>query len=340
MISKEILISLIARPLFLSVRALLSFFVIATVENPYSILLLFAFVALFKGLVDRNKSIRFLGRSVDYTIELWRYIYDLIPAIILIYLITGFWNLTWMDATLISIFTISEIFFSFIALQNETRPYRLLLLSVIIVVAISLILFLIQEVYLSLFFIGGFNLILSLVVLRKLILSAGPKSVLVIPDFYIMLQAIFAFSAKYIYILFDDLRHEQLVQIFLVTDVYLFLFNVFYPVFRTFNLNRKIVHVLISLIIAIYILISSGFLYAMIFFFSYLRLYFTAIVVNDKRNTSLFLNVYIFDFVSRLLIVYFLSNLDIICFAIVGTMIVSIIFYVRAKDVSSNNALS
>lgn len=340
MISKEIIISLIARPLFLSVRALLSFFVIATVENPYSILLLFAFVALFKGLVDRNKSIRFLGRSVDYTIELWRYIYDLIPAIILIYLITGFWHLTWMDATLISIFTISEIFFSFIALQNETRPYRLLLLSIIIVLAVSLILFLIQEVYLSLFFIGGFNLILSLVVLRKLILRAGPKSVLVIPDFYIMLQAIFAFSAKYIYILFDDLRHENLVKIFLVTDVYLFLFNVFYPVFRTFDLNRKTVHVLISLIISVYIFISSGFLYAIIFFFSYLRLYFTAIVVNDKRNTSLFLNVYIFDFVSRLLIVYFLSNLDFICFAIVGTMIVSIIFYVRAKDVSSNNALS
>jgi hypothetical protein len=339
-ISKEILISLIARPLFLSVRALLSFFVIATVDNPYSILLLFAFVALFKGLVDRNKSIRFLGRSIDYTIEFWRYIYDLIPAIILIYIITGFWRLTWMDASLISIFTVSEIFFSFIALQNETRPRRLFLLSIIIVAAISLILFFIQEAYPSLFLIAGFNLMLSVIVLRKLIWNAGPRPALVIPDFYIMLQTIFAFSAKYIYIIFDEFKHDQLVEIFLLTDVYLFLFNVFYPVFRSFGLNRKGVHFIISFIISIYIYLTSGYLYAMIFFVSYLRLYYTAIVVNDKRNTSLFLYVYILEFVARLFIVYFLTNIDLIGFAIAGTMIVTIIFYVHAKDVSHNNALS
>ena len=253
---------------------------------------------------------------------------------------TGFWRLTWMDATLISIFTVSEILFSFIALQNETKTYRLFLLSIILAFAISSILFLIREVYLSLFLIGGFNLLLSVIVLRKLIWNIGPKPAFVIPDFYIMLQTIFAFSSKYIYLIFDELKHEQLVQIFLLTDVYLFLFNVFYPVFRSFGLNRKGIHFLISLIISVYIFLTSGYLHAMIFFVSYMRLYYTAVVVNDKRNTSLFLYVYIFEFFTRLCIVYLCTNIDLIGSAIVGTMIVTIIFYVRAKDVSHSNSLS
>lgn len=334
------LISLAARPLLLGIRALISFYVIATVDEPYDILLLFAFVALFKAWVDRNKSIRFLGKNIEYKKEFWIYIYEIIATLIITLFVATYIQLSWIKFLIVSSLTISEIFFSLIALKYEKRPIQLLRLAIISLVFTSVELFLFSNIYTSLALIGITNILLATIVLREELFNSNPKPNLKIPDFYIMLQSFIAFGAKYIYIYFDGVVNESVIQIFLVVDVYLFLFNVIYPVFRSFHMNSLATHLVISSLLSAYLFFLFGALYAIIFFLSYIRLYYTAILVNDKRNTSIFLYVSVFDLISRFCLISFLSNLYIIIPAIAGSMMLTIIYYARARDIGYNNTLS
>jgi hypothetical protein len=332
--------SLAARPLLLSIRALLSFYVIATVNEPYDILLLFAFVALFKALIDRNKSIRFLGKRIEYTEELWRYIYEIIFALVIASLTAYFLSISWNKVIIISALTINELLFSFIALKNEKKPEKIFRLAAMSLLFTALELLLSNNLYNALIIISFTNIFLAAIVLRKELFNSNPKPVFITPDFYLILQSLFAFGSKYVYLYFDGLQNDQIVQIFLVSDVYLFLFNVFYPVLRTFELNNSGIHLLISSLVSTYLFVVFGPLYSLIFFLSYGRLFYTAILVNDKRNTSMFLYVSVFDLISRLCLISFFTNIYIIVPSIAGSMVLTIIIYARAKEIGYHNTLS
>jgi hypothetical protein len=201
-------------------------------------------------------------------------------------------------------------------------------------------LLLFTNLYESLIVIALTNIFLAVIVLRKELFNSHPKPVLITPDFYLILQSLIAFGSKYVYLYFDGLQNDKIVQIFLVSDVYLFLFNVFYPVLRTFELNNIAIHLLISSLLSTYLFVIFGPLYSLIFFLSYLRLFYTAILVNDKRNTSMFLYVSVFDLISRFCLISFFTNINIIVPAIAGSMLLTIIIYARAKEIGHNNTLS
>lgn len=337
----KFLISLFGRPIFLSLRALLAFYVVWNIENSEPVLITFAFVALSKSLIDRNKSIRMLGQTFDASLEFDRYLIDLLPGIIIALIGCTIWGLSLEYLLIAFLFTSFEVLFSFYTLVKQNEPLRIAKLGVLSLFLSTLIITLPSiKLELQLIGIGIINLSIGIYILRKFIKPFNFRDVWVEPDYYLIAQSLLAFSSKYIFGIFENNAYNLIVSLFLISEVYLFSFNIIYPTLRIFNQNKLRHHIPFIVLIVFLLLIQHNIYVVGFFFSSYLRMYYTAGSVNDKRNTSFLLILSIFDLISRLLILLLVKNMDVIIGLYICLILISAVTLKYGKNKSSENIYS
>lgn len=335
---KNLFISAISRPLLISSRAWLALLVsLSTTIDRKSILLMFVLVSLGKAIIDRNESIRLLNKSSDLIKNkiIFNFLAESIPISILISLLSHYIFGIGFNFLFYFSWILAELLFSYFTLIHKKNNTKLLQNGglVFLILIISYYIFGCSKEVLTIQ--GLFLVLYSLIINRNEIIKSKISSYS-FPDFWLIFQSILIFSSKYSYEYLDSTSVSRVIEIILIAEVGVYLFNLIYPALRIFNKSGFLYHLPIIITVFIFNIIYHDWYIGICFLIAYQRIYFTSKIVNDLQKTKKLFYYTAFEFIIRLIAAVYCKDFLLILLVFLSTSLL-LNFVIPSNEKNSTN---
>lgn len=301
---------------------------------------MFVLVSLGKAIIDRNESIRLLNKNIDQIQNkvIFNFLAEAIPISILISVMSHFIFGIGYNFLFYFSWILAELMFSYFALQNKNNNKKILQNGVLVFSSLLISFYIFGSSKEVLFTQGLFLLVFSLLINKNQIIKSKISSYS-IPDFWLIFQSILIFSSKYSYEFLNSTSVSMVIEIILIAEIGVYLFNLIYPALRTFNKSGFLYHMPIILIVFIFNIIYHNWYIGICFLIAYQRIYFTSKIVNDLQKTKKLFLFTVFEFIIRLVAAIMLNDLLPILIIFLSTSLMLNLVIPTNEKSSSNNIL-